>query len=143
MTTHHLLALHMWLIIRKLAWQGQDDKDAKIFMQALYTNHFYKDVERRIHLHGVSVHVSKWLKKLEKQFYGTCFAYDKALVSSNTADLSQSLLKNVYEDEASKTDNARLLARYLRRQLSCLELTDVEQVYAGQIQFSIDIKNNT
>lgn len=52
---------------------------AKPFQQALYTANFYRDMERRVYREGVTVHVGKWLKKLEQLTYGQWVAYDAAL----------------------------------------------------------------
>jgi hypothetical protein len=57
---------------------------AKPFQQALYTANFYRDMERRVYREGVTVHVGKWLKKLEQLTYGQWVAYDAAL-SGGTA----------------------------------------------------------
>lgn len=64
--------------------------------------------------------MSKWLKKLEQQFYGSCMAYDRALrreggVSAQQAAFVDALLKNVYDDDAGRRPWASLLARYLTR----------------------------
>jgi hypothetical protein len=38
-----------------LLLQEPDSKDNKLFMDVLYHDYFYKDIERRVHKHGVQV----------------------------------------------------------------------------------------
>eukprot|EP00879_Flechtneria_rotunda_P010464 GHRR01010940.1.p1 GENE.GHRR01010940.1~~GHRR01010940.1.p1 ORF type:complete len:273 (+),score=67.92 GHRR01010940.1:639-1457(+) len=146
LTPHTLLSLHVWLVINRLHLGG-GTKDAKHFQQSLYTDYFFKDVERRVRLHGVTIHVNKWMKKLEQQFYGSCMAYDLALRQEGGATVQQAafanaLLKNVYEGDDSRRAWAHLLARYLSRELQCLGATDVDHIYKGHIRFSTDIKQS-
>ena len=51
-STYTLLALHVWMVIHRLA--PCSDKDAKWFKQRFY-NHFQTDVERRVYQAGVQV----------------------------------------------------------------------------------------
>ena len=62
---------------------GQAAKDAADFRQLLYTHFIYRDMERRVHLEGVRVHVSKWLKRLERFTYTAWLAFDGALDSES------------------------------------------------------------
>uniref|UniRef100_A0A383W0X7 Ubiquinol-cytochrome c chaperone domain-containing protein n=1 Tax=Tetradesmus obliquus TaxID=3088 RepID=A0A383W0X7_TETOB len=143
-SSHSLLSLHMWLIIRRLAEEGvPPPKDTKAFNQMLFTDYFLRDVERRVYAYGVTIHVSKWTKRLEQVFFGGCQAYDTALEQpegQRTAALVAALLRNVYEGDEDERPWALLLARYLLREQQCLSLTSVEDIYAGQIRFSTDIK---
>eukprot|EP00882_Tetradesmus_deserticola_P019021 GHRQ01020463.1.p1 GENE.GHRQ01020463.1~~GHRQ01020463.1.p1 ORF type:complete len:270 (+),score=105.31 GHRQ01020463.1:279-1088(+) len=143
-SSHSLLSLHMWLIIRRLAQEGTPPpKDVKVFNQMLYADYFFKDVERRVYAYGVTIHVSKWMKRLEQVFFGGCEAYDAALQqpeAQQTAALTGALLRNVYEGDEVQRPWALLLARYLLREQQCLSMTDTEDIYTGQILFSTDIK---
>jgi hypothetical protein len=53
MSTHHMLALHMWLVVNRL--KPEDRAVAAPFQQALYSDHFYKDMERRVYGEGALV----------------------------------------------------------------------------------------
>lgn len=66
-----------------------------------------------IQMHLPQVRLNKWLTELEQMFYGMSFSFDKSL--RGEGDLSASLLKNVYNDNASKQKSADLLARYITR----------------------------
>jgi hypothetical protein len=68
----------------------------------------------------MQMHVNKWMKKLEQQFYGSCMAYDMALRqegggSVQQAALVEALVKNVYDAEDNRRPWAQLLERYLSR----------------------------
>ncbi|KAF6255014.1 ubiquinol-cytochrome C chaperone-domain-containing protein [Scenedesmus sp. NREL 46B-D3] len=143
-SSHSLLSLHMWLVIRRLAEEGTPPpKDAKVFNQVLYADYFFKDVERRVYAYGVTIHVSKWMKRLEQVFFGGCEAYDAAMQqpeAQQAAALAGALLRNVYEDDQTQRPWALLLARYLIREAQCLSKTDAEAIYTGQLRFSSDIK---
>ncbi len=56
-STYTLLAIHVWLIIHRLA--ARNDRDARFFKQRFY-NHFQADVERRIYDAGVQVRGAVW-----------------------------------------------------------------------------------
>ncbi|KAK9819883.1 hypothetical protein WJX72_003560 [[Myrmecia] bisecta] len=129
-----MLSLHVWMCLVRLRAEGDDGKD---LAQMLYEN-FTDDVEKRVHAEGVKVRVSKHLKELEKMFYGSSMAYDKAL--KGDGDLAEALLRNVYINDTSKKAQAGLLARYVRRELACLNMTDSSAVLDGKIRFSPQLK---
>lgn len=143
MAPFNLLSLHMWLIINRLH-QEPDSKDNKFFSHTLYHDYFYKDMERRVFAHGVQIRVGKWVDRLQKQFYGTSFAYDKAIRvegggQAQQAALVGALVKNMYNADASNQPWAELTARYLFRELACLDKTDAAAIYKGHVRFSDDI----
>ncbi|XP_020094009.1 ubiquinol-cytochrome-c reductase complex assembly factor 1 isoform X3 [Ananas comosus] len=74
-TTFSLLVLHMWLVLRRLK---EDGKEGVQFGQYLYEiyNH---DLELRVSKAGVNLLLIKWMKELEKIFYGNIVAYDAAM----------------------------------------------------------------
>jgi len=80
------------------------------------------------------VRISKWLKDLETMFYGSSLAYDKALQGGR--GLGEALLRNVYGGDAARGADAEALARYVRRELDCLALTESADVMTGQLRFS-------
>ncbi|KIZ02555.1 hypothetical protein MNEG_5407 [Monoraphidium neglectum] len=139
MSTHSLLVLHMWLVINRL--KPEDRSSASAFQQLLYTDHFYKDMERRVYKEGVQVHVSKWLKKLEQLTYGSWVAYDIALAGERS-QLVDALVKNVYGGDPTQRPFATLAAKYLNRELACLQLTPIEAIYNGHVRFSLDVRKS-
>ncbi|CAL8461833.1 g1364 [Coccomyxa elongata] len=131
-TTYSLLCLHVWLILVRLRAEGKDGKD---LAQMMYEN-FQEDVELRVRAEGVKVRVGKWLGELEKNFYGSSMAYDKAL--KGEGDMVDALLRNVYGVDSGKRKSAEALARYVQRELACLSMTDTESVMSGKVKFSTD-----
>ncbi|OIV93121.1 hypothetical protein TanjilG_20783 [Lupinus angustifolius] len=127
-TTFSLLVLHMWLCLRRLK---QDGKEGVEFGQHLYEiyNH---DVELRVSKAGVNLLLTKWMKDLEKIFYGNIVAYDTAMLpEAKQGDLSNVIWKNIFSDDGTSTPDAAALhsvqamARYARLEAICLSLTGI------------------
>lgn len=129
---HALLCLHVWLLLVRLRPEGPDGKK---LAQMMYDN-FQDDVEGRVRKAGVKVRVGKQLTELEKQFYGSSLAYDKALKGESGETLASALLRNVYQADPGKKEAAVKLERYVRRELACLSLTDSAAVMSGNVRFS-------
>ena len=97
---------------------------------------------------------SRWISELEKMFYGAALKYDEAMrdgegvpsdASMSVAGrdaLADALQKNVVEGQGSagadEATIAALLARYVRRELLCLEMTDAHKILEGNLRFSLD-----
>ncbi|KAG6549688.1 hypothetical protein Mapa_008667 [Marchantia paleacea] len=140
-TTHAMLLLHMWLTLVRLRAEGNDGSKVG---QSLYEI-FNHDLEKRIVGEGVKMLISKWMKELEKNFYGAVEAYDAAMHPSAVKDaLARALWRNVFaEDDSLMPTGAaaapiKSLARYVRREAACLALTDSESLLSGNILFSHD-----
>lgn len=129
-STYSLLCLHVWMVLVRLRLEKADGKD---LAQAMYED-FTDDVELRVHAEGVKVRVQKWLKELEKMFYGSCESYEKALKGEGT--LADALLRNVYGDNVAQRGCATALAKYVERELACLNITPSKEMMAGRIQWS-------
>ncbi|OEL21580.1 hypothetical protein BAE44_0017406 [Dichanthelium oligosanthes] len=74
-TTFALLVLHMWLVLRRLKEEGKDGVKFGQYIYEMY-NH---DVELRVSKAGVNLLLTKWMKELEKIFYGNIVKYDAAI----------------------------------------------------------------
>ena len=129
---HAMLSLHVWLLLVRLRAEGEDGKR---LAQMMYDN-FQDDVEGRARTAGVKVRLQKQLTELEKQFYGSCMAYDKAIKGEGTESLAAALQRNVFQAAPGAAAAAGKLERYLRRELACLSLTDSAAVMAGNVRFS-------
>ncbi|PSC72498.1 ubiquinol-cytochrome-c reductase complex assembly factor 1 [Micractinium conductrix] len=129
---HSSLCLHIWLLLVRLRGEG---KDGKQLAQLLYDD-FQTDVEDRARKAGVRVRLQTTLTELEKQFYGSSMAYDKAVAGGEPLD--KALLRNVYLLDESKAADARLLEAYVRREMACLAQTPSEAVMAGNVKFSAE-----
>ncbi|CAI7786933.1 unnamed protein product [Closterium sp. NIES-54] len=97
--THHaLLVLHTWLALLRLRKEGA--QGAAVGQTFYHT--FNHDVERRVVAAGVKMLVSKWMRELERSFYGAAAAYDAAVAPGASADaLPKALWRNVFAEDAS------------------------------------------
>ncbi|KAK4358255.1 hypothetical protein RND71_023865 [Anisodus tanguticus] len=136
-TTFSLLVIHMWFCLRRLK---QEDKEGVELGQYLYEiyNH---DVELRVSKAGVNLLLIKWMKDLEKIFYGNIVAYDSAMLPEAKQDELQNVIwRNVFSDDGTSTptDAALLpaMSRYVRRECNCLSLTDREAMFSGNFMFT-------
>ncbi|XP_074281826.1 uncharacterized protein LOC141606554 [Silene latifolia] len=138
-TTYSLLVLHMWLCLRRLKGEGEEGVEFGQYVYEIY-NH---DLELRVSKAGVNLLLTKWMKDLEKIFYGNIVAYDAALLpEAGKDDLVKVLWRNVFTDdpESEPSDAARhvvqAMARYVRHEVNCLSLTDKEAMLSGNFMFT-------
>jgi cytochrome b pre-mRNA-processing protein 3 len=83
-----MLVLYLWLCLCRVRAEG---KDGAAVGQSLY-DAFNHDLEKRIIATGLKVLLSKWMKELEKNFYGSVTAYDAAMKPDAAQDeLSRAL----------------------------------------------------
>ncbi|XP_042058321.1 ubiquinol-cytochrome-c reductase complex assembly factor 1-like isoform X1 [Salvia splendens] len=135
-TTFSLLVLHMWLCLRRLKKEGKDGVELGQYLSEIY-NH---DLELRVSKAGVNLLLSKWMKELERIFYGNIVAYDAAIGKHD--ELQNVIWRNVYSDDGkSKPTEGALLSvqaftRYVRHEASALSLTDKEAVLTGNFKFT-------
>ncbi|KAL6639291.1 hypothetical protein ACP70R_023021 [Stipagrostis hirtigluma subsp. patula] len=138
-TTFSLLVLHMWLVLRRLKEEGKDGVKFGQYIYEMY-NH---DVELRVSKAGVNLLLTKWMKELEKIFYGNIVKYDAAISPEARHDeLVNVIWRNIYAEEGSEAIDAaatpavQALARYTRREATCLSLTDKDAMFSGNFQFT-------
>ncbi|KAH7557350.1 hypothetical protein JRO89_XS11G0129800 [Xanthoceras sorbifolium] len=103
-----LLVLHTWLCLHRLKEEGKEGVELGQYLYEIY-NH---DVELRVSKAGVNLLLSKWMKELEKIFYGNVVAYDTAILPEAKKDELQNVIwRNVFcDDGTSKPDDAALRA---------------------------------
>ncbi|XP_059666910.1 uncharacterized protein LOC132312537 isoform X2 [Cornus florida] len=138
-TTFSLLVLHMWLFLRRLKEEGKEGSEFGQYVYEIF-NH---DVELRVSKAGVNLLLHRWMKDLEKIFYGNVVAYDTAMLPQAKQDeLQNALWRNIFSDDGlSKPNDAGLravqaMSRYVRRESSCLSLTDNAAIYSGNFMFT-------
>ncbi|KAL6862148.1 hypothetical protein ACP4OV_016797 [Aristida adscensionis] len=143
-TTFSLLVLHMWLVLRRLKEEGKDGVKFGQYIYEMY-NH---DVELRVSKAGVNLLLIKWMKELEKIFYGNIVKYDAAISPEARQDeLVNVIWRNIYAEEGSEAiDEAaapavQALARYTRREATCLSLTDKDAMFSGNFKFTSLLPN--
>jgi cytochrome b pre-mRNA-processing protein 3 len=128
---HAFLGLHVWLLLSRLRAEGAAGRG---LAQALHEE-FQADAEARVRAAGVRVRVGRELTELEKQFFGSALAYDRALEGGEGAEpLAAALARNVYGGAPPAA--AAAAARYARRELACLAMTDGDAVLAGNVRLS-------
>ncbi|XP_077236700.1 ubiquinol-cytochrome C chaperone family protein [Tasmannia lanceolata] len=139
-TTFSLLVLHMWLFLRRLKEEGKEGVEFGQYLYEIY-NH---DLELRVSKAGVNLLLSKWMKDLEKIFYGNIVAYDAAMLPAAKKDEFRNVIwRNVFSDDGLETPNdaaataVQALSRYARRESTCLSLTDKEAIFSGNFMFTL------
>lgn len=130
---HAMLCLHVWMVLKRLRLEG---KPGKKISQIMY-DEFQDDVEHMVRAAGVQVRLGKHLSELEKQFYGSCTAYDRAMGKDAREGLEGALWRNVYQGEAGKEAASGRLARYVQRGVASLAKTPSEAVLEGRISFRL------
>ncbi|KAK6155939.1 hypothetical protein DH2020_010187 [Rehmannia glutinosa] len=134
--TFSLLVLHMWLCLRRLKEEGNEGVELGQYLYEIF-NH---DLELRVSKAGVNLLIDKWMKELEKIFYGNIVAYDTAIGKQD--ELQNVIWRNVFSDDGtSKPSDGALpfvqaMTRYIRREASCLSLTDKEAILSGNFMFT-------
>ncbi|GJN07406.1 hypothetical protein PR202_ga25235 [Eleusine coracana subsp. coracana] len=102
-TTFSLLVLHMWLVLRRLKEEGKDGVKFGQYIYEMY-NH---DVELRVSKAGVNLLLTKWMKELEKIFYGNIVKYDAAISpEARQDDLVNVIWRNIYAEEGTDAIDA-------------------------------------
>ncbi|KAL3649391.1 hypothetical protein CASFOL_005794 [Castilleja foliolosa] len=138
-STFSLLVLHMWLCLRRLKEEGKEGVELGQYVYELF-NH---DLELRVSKAGVNLLLIKWMKELEKIFYGNVVAYDTAIGKQD--ELQNVIWRNVFLDEGASKDSkpsegalpfVQAMTRYVRREASSLSLTDKEAIFSGNFMFT-------
>jgi cytochrome b pre-mRNA-processing protein 3 len=128
---HAMLCLHVWLVLKRLRMEG---KPGRAISQIMYDN-FQEEVEKMVRDAGVQVRVRKHLSELEKQFYGSCKAYDNSVGPEPVETLASALYRNVYQADEGKKEASHLMEQYVKRAMACLAKTPSEHVLSGRIRF--------
>lgn len=138
-TTFSLLVLHMWLCLRRLKEEGKEGVEFGQYLYEIY-NH---DLELRVSKAGVNLLLGKWMKDLEKIFYGNIVAYDAAMLPEARKDeLSNVIWRNVFSDDGSELPieaaayAVQAMSRYAHRESTCLSLTDKGALFSGNFMFT-------
>ncbi|CAN8302288.1 unnamed protein product [Cochlearia groenlandica] len=137
--TYSLLVLHVWMVLRRLKAEGKEGVDIGQHVYEIY-NH---NVEVRVSKAGVNLLLHKWMKELERIFYGNVVAYDAALLpEAKPNELQIKIWRNIFSDDGTTIPDeadlkaAKAMARYVRREVGSLCLTDKESIFSGNFCFS-------
>ncbi|MQM07516.1 hypothetical protein Taro_040351 [Colocasia esculenta] len=134
------LQLHQVQPMEGAAWPGDHENDG-LKKRSLFVN----------------LLLTKWMKDLEKIFYGNIVAYDSAMsTEAKNDDLLNVVWRNVFADDGSPMPDGAAadavkaffllnlcclaspfaLSRYVRRESTCLSLTDKEAIFSGNFMFT-------
>lgn len=134
--------IHVWMCLVRVK---SEKPGGATFGKALY-DLYNEDLEHRVSEAGVKIMFSKWMKELEKMFYGAVKAYDEAMKpEASKDDLAQALWRNVFSESDAPMPTGeqaipiQRLANYIRRETACLAMTDTDSIFSGNIIFSADI----
>ncbi|MEW5316676.1 MAG: hypothetical protein WDW38_008030 [Sanguina aurantia] len=128
-----LVTVHMWMVFHRLkSWEGSD---AKYFKQRFYIK-YQNDIESRVYDAGVQTGAGSWTKKLENIFYSAGLGFDQVLRGETDAPMTAIIIRDFYGGDESKLPFAELLAKYITREMQCLELTEQKDVVAGNVCFT-------
>lgn len=137
--TFALFVLHMWLFLRRMIDEGEDGKQFNSYLYEIYN----RDLEFRVRQVGVNLLLKKWMKDLEKIFYGNVMAYVEALKpEAEKEQLENVLWRNVFSKDGSPPSDptaiaaVQAMARYVRRESACLAMTEKEALFSGNFMFT-------
>ncbi len=123
-----MISLHLALLFRRLAPEGQTARD---FSQAVF-DLFFKDMDRSLREMGAGdLAVPKKIQKMGGLFYGLLSAVGDALDRNDSAALVAVLRRNVYDDAAAP--GAEALASYLATEAERLAAQPASAICAGTL----------
>ena len=127
-----MIALHVYLILRRLKPEGADAADLS---QALF-DAMFEDMDRSLREMGVGdLSVGKRVKAMARGFYGRIKAYDEGLAAEDPAVLAEAMRRNLYGTGAPDGAQCAGMAAYLRREADALTALPGETVMAAEYAF--------
>jgi cytochrome b pre-mRNA-processing protein 3 len=131
-----LVALHTWLVLRRLRHAGKNGAAAR---QALL-DYMFGDFDRSIREIGVGdISIGKYMKRLGKSFYGRAAIYDKCLETGDSSQLAEAARRNILgtaeADPALLDEASRKLAAYIAECDRAMALQSVDDIVGGRVAF--------
>ena len=125
-----MVALHVWLVMRRLKGDATAQKVSQHVFDAMFQN--MDDALREL---GVGdLQVGKKIRKLAENFYGRIGAYEAAMKDGAPKDdLAKALSRNIFEKEMAET--ATLFADYVRRADEVIQGQPLSRVTGGIVLF--------
>ncbi len=112
--------------------QAGDEAD-RLFAQALI-DELFRDMDRSLREMGVGdMGVGKRIKKMATVYYGRANGYANARAEGD-ASLAAAFLRNVFEGDDARTDEAERLAKYARLLHDAVGLIDRAEIRSGKLQ---------
>ncbi|KAL4162400.1 hypothetical protein PRNP1_002939 [Phytophthora ramorum] len=128
-----LLMMHVWLVHRRLALEGEQGK----VMQELMFDRLWEETVVRIRYLDISeLTVNKHLAQVQQMCFNACIAYDQGLKNGPNA-FQTAVAQHLLENETPECLRlASILAEYMKRELKNLEKVDAKYIMEGTIPWS-------
>jgi len=129
-----LLALHVFLLLRRL---GKSGRPAKTLSQAVF-DLMFSDMDANLREMGVSdLAVGGRVKTMAKAFYGRIDAYEPGLAPDcdDLSPLKEALARNLFRGTAIDDGVLTALAVYVRREDAALGGQTLEDLQDGKLCF--------
>lgn len=127
-----MIALHVYLILRRLKAEGQEAADLS---QELF-DAMFADMDRALREMGVGdLSVGKKVKVMARGFFGRIKAYDDGLEAADPAVLAEAMRRNLYGTAEPDRAHPAAMADYLRREADALAAVPGDRMIAGDFAF--------
>uniref|UniRef100_M4C103 WW domain-containing protein n=1 Tax=Hyaloperonospora arabidopsidis (strain Emoy2) TaxID=559515 RepID=M4C103_HYAAE len=128
-----LLMVHVWLVHRRLAVEGEQGK----VMQELMFDRLWEETVVRIRYYGISeLAVNKHLAEVQQVCFNACIAYDKGLKNGPNV-LQSAVAQHLLENETAEGLRiASIMATYMKQELKNLEKVDAKYIMEGTVPWS-------
>jgi cytochrome b pre-mRNA-processing protein 3 len=127
-----LLVLNAFMVLRRLRSEG--DSTSRL-NQALF-DVMFEDLDESLREIGVSdMSIGHKIKDMAQAFYGRVAAYEDGLASSDETQLELALGRNLYRNVEPSKDTLKMMADYVRRQLSLLDQQATVDLVKGNVCF--------
>ncbi|NKB21147.1 MAG: ubiquinol-cytochrome C chaperone [Alphaproteobacteria bacterium] len=127
-----MISLHIFLVLRRL--KTDTDRTADL-AQCLFDTMF-ADMDRSLREMGAGdLGVGRRVKAMATAFYGRLSAYEKALQSNDQAELQDAIVRNIFRDDAKKSEVAGKISRYVLWLATALDECSIEDFLLGQLDF--------
>lgn len=126
-----LIALHAFLVMRRLKDEGQDARDLS---QSLF-DIMFADMDQSLREMGVGdMGVGPKVKRMAKAFYGRVAAYDQGLAEGD-AVLAAALRRNLFRKTEPMEAQVAAVAAYMRREDAALAAQELAALMDGRVVF--------
>jgi cytochrome b pre-mRNA-processing protein 3 len=127
-----MISLHIFLVLRRL--KADVDRTANL-AQCLFDTMF-ADMDRSLREMGAGdLGVGRRVKEMATAFYGRLSAYEKALQSNDPTLLRDAIVRNIFRDDAEKTEEARKMSNYVLWLAAALEKWSMDELLLGRVDF--------
>jgi cytochrome b pre-mRNA-processing protein 3 len=127
-----MVALHAFLVFRRL--KGQGEQIARL-TQAVY-DIMFKEMDLALReLGAADLGVGKRIKHMTEALNGRIQIYEKALETTDEADLQAALRRNLYGTVEVDARRLAAMIAYIKATVATLATQDVADLGNGQIQF--------